>query len=104
MVEADASRGRKVKLRTWPEAEKITRPVPEYLAALDEAAAAEAAEREDSDNDMRLRQLARGTESDSLTDPARAWTNKGQAKVRLSYGTNYTPRPIIVDIKARRTV
>jgi hypothetical protein len=49
---------------TWPEAEKITRPVPEYLAALDEAAVAEAAESEDSDNDMGLRQLARGTESD----------------------------------------
>src|SRR5262252_8047356 len=45
VIEADASRGRKVagKLTTWPETEKITRPVQEYLAALDQAAAAEAA-------------------------------------------------------------
>jgi hypothetical protein len=64
VAEADASRGRKVKLRTRPEAEKVTRPALEYLAALDEAAAAEAAESKDSDNDMRLWQLARGTESD----------------------------------------
>ena len=44
VIEADASRGRKVdgKLTTWPEEEKLTRPVREYLAALDQAAAAQA--------------------------------------------------------------
>src|SRR5712671_1685949 len=46
VIEADASRGRKVegKLTTWPETEKVMRPVREYLAALDQAAPAEAAE------------------------------------------------------------
>ena len=36
VIEADASRGRKAdgKLASWPEDEKITRPVREYLAAL----------------------------------------------------------------------
>jgi hypothetical protein len=54
VIEADASRGRKVdgKLVTWPEAEKIARPVREYLAALDQSAAAEAAETVDANNDM----------------------------------------------------
>src|SRR5215467_6485643 len=52
VIEADASRGRKVdgKLTTWPEEEKLTRPVREYLAALDQAAAAEAAGTKDADN------------------------------------------------------
>ena len=38
----------------------------------------------------------------SLTDPAAAWTNKGQ-KVGFAYGTNYlidTRRAIIVDVEA----
>jgi Transposase domain (DUF772) len=53
VIEADASRGRKAegKLTIWPEAEKVTRPVREYLAALDQAAAAEATETENADND-----------------------------------------------------
>ena len=36
VIEADASCGRKVDgtLMTWPETEKLTRPVREYLAAL----------------------------------------------------------------------
>jgi transposase len=44
VIEADASRNRKRdgKIMVWPEEEKITRPVRECLAALDEAAAAEA--------------------------------------------------------------
>jgi transposase len=54
VIEADASRDRKIdgKPATWPEEEKVTRPVREYLAALDQAAALEAAETEDADNDM----------------------------------------------------
>jgi hypothetical protein len=52
VIEADAGRGRKVdgKRMTWPEAEKITRPVREYLAVLDQAAAAEAADSECTDS------------------------------------------------------
>ena len=54
VIEADASSARKVdgKLTTWPETEKLTRPVREYLATLDQAAATEAAKIEDADNDM----------------------------------------------------
>jgi hypothetical protein len=44
VIEADASRDRKVegRLTTWPEEEKVTRPVREYLDALDQAVAAQA--------------------------------------------------------------
>ena len=44
VVEADATRGRKVDGRptTWPKDEEVTRPVREYLAALDAAMEAEA--------------------------------------------------------------
>jgi hypothetical protein len=39
----------------------------------------------------------------SLTDPAAAWTNKGQTKVGSAHGTNHlidTRRAIIVDVEA----
>jgi len=44
VVEADATRGRKVDGRptTWPKDEEVTRTVREYLAALDAAMEAEA--------------------------------------------------------------
>jgi transposase len=44
VIEADASSGRKVdgSLTTWPETEKLTRPLREYLAALNQAAATSA--------------------------------------------------------------
>jgi hypothetical protein len=41
--------------------------------------------------------------STSLTDPAAAWTNKGQMKAVFAYGTNYlidTTAAIIVDVEA----
>jgi len=90
VIEADASRGHKVdgKRTTWPEEEKLTRPVMEYLAALDQAAAGETAGTKDADN------LPPGNppavpKVTSLTDPTAAWTNKGQMKVGFAYGTNY---------------
>jgi transposase len=105
VIEADASRGRKVdgKLVTWPEAEKITRPVREYLAALDQSAAAEAAETVDANNDMPPGNPPATPKVTSLTDPTAAWTNKGQMKVGFAYGTNYLidlQRAIIVDVEA----
>jgi IS5 family transposase len=105
VIEADASRGRKVegKLTTWPEAEKITRPVQEYLAALDQAAAAETAETENADNDMPPGNPPATPKVTSLTDPTAAWTNKGQMKVGFAYGTNYLidlQRAVIVDVEA----
>ena len=80
VIEADASSGRKVdgKLTTWPETEKLTRPVREYLAALDQAAAAEAAKSEDADNDIPPGNPPAPPKVTSLTDPTAAWTNKGQ--------------------------
>jgi transposase len=105
VIEADASSGRKVdgKLTAWPETEKLTRPVREYLAALDQAAAAEAAKTEDTDSDMPPGNPPAPPKVTSLTDPAAAWTNKGQRKVVFAYGTNYLidlQRAIIVDVEA----
>jgi transposase len=104
VIEADASRGRKVdgKLTGWPETEKMTRPVREYLAALDEAAV-ETAKTEDVANDMPPGTPPAAPKVTSLTDPAAAWTNKGQTKVGFAYGTTYlidTRRAIIVDVEA----
>src|SRR5215469_13888930 len=104
VIEADASRGRKVdgKPTSWPETEKMTRPVREYLAALDEAAT-EAAATQDGENDMPPGASPVAPKVTSLTDPAAAWTNKGQTKVGFAYGTNYlidTRRAIIVDVEA----
>jgi Transposase DDE domain len=111
VIEADARRGRKVngkvatwgKLTTWREAEKITRPMREYLGALDEAAATGAAETEDGCNDMPPGSPPAAPKATSLTDPEAAWTNKGQTKVGFAYGTNYmieTQQAIILDVEA----
>ena len=104
VIEADASAGRKVdgKLTAWPETEKLTRPVREYLAALDQAAA-EAAKNEDADNDMPPGNPPAPPKVTSLTDPTAAWTNKGQRKVGFAYGVNYLidlQQAIIVDVEA----
>ena len=105
MIGADASSGRKVdgKLTVWPETEKLTRPVREYLAALEQAAAAEAAKTEDADDDMPPGNPTAPPKVTSLTDPTAAWTNKGQRKVGFAYGANYLidlQRAIIVDVEA----
>jgi transposase len=97
--------GRKVdgKLTTWPETEKITHPVREYLAALDQAAAAEAIETEDAEKDMPPGNPPAAPKVTSLSDPTAARTNKGQMKVGFAYGTNYLidlQRTIIVDVEA----
>jgi hypothetical protein len=105
VIEADASSGRKVdgRLRTSPETEKLTRPVREYLAALDQAAAAEAAKTEDADNDIPPGHPPAPPKVTSLTDPTAAWTNKGQRKGGFAYGANYLidlQQAIIVDVEA----
>jgi transposase len=104
VIEADASRGRKVdgKLTTWPEGEQITRPVREYLAALDQAAEAEEAKNGASD-DMPPGNRPAEPKVTSLTDPAAAWTNKGQMKVLFAYSINYLidlKAAIVVDVQA----
>jgi transposase len=105
VIEADASRGRKVngKLTTWPEEEKVTRPVRGYLAVLDQAMAVEAAKTAGADDDTPPGNPPAAPKVTSLTDPAAAWTNKGQMKVGFAYGTNYLidlRRAIIVDVEA----
>jgi hypothetical protein len=74
--------------------------VREYLAALDQAMATEAAKTDNTNNEMPPGNPPAGPKVTSLTDPAPAWTNKGQMKVGFTYGTNYlidTQRAIIVD-------
>jgi hypothetical protein len=105
VIEADASSGRKVdgKLITWLETEKVARLVREYLAALDQAAVAEAAKSEDVDTGMPPGNPPAPPKVTSLSDPTAAWTNKGQRKVGFAYGTNYLidlQRAIIVDVEA----
>ena len=109
VIEADASRNRKVggKLTEWPEDEAVTQPVREYLAALDQAAEAEAAAKERASqaasDDMPTGNPPSEPKFTSLTDPAAAWTNKGQMKVVFAYGDNYlidTKTAIILDVEA----
>lgn len=73
VIEADASRGRKVdgKLANWPEDEKITRPVREYLVAVDRAMEAEAANR-GTDDDTPPGNPSAEPKVTSLTDPSAA--------------------------------
>jgi transposase len=105
VIEADASRGRKVdgKLTAWPDGETVTRPVREYLAALDTATAAETATAPDTPDGMPPGNPPSEPKSTSLTDPAAAWTNKGQMKVVFAYADNYLidlRAAIIVDVQA----
>jgi transposase len=104
VIEADARRNRRVdgKLTALPSDQQVTRPVREYLAALDAAAAVDAAKADDDDSTPRGNRPAE-PKSTSLTDPAAAWTNKGQMKAVFAYGTNYlidTKKAVIVDVEA----
>src|ERR1700734_345983 len=101
VIEADAGLRRKVegKLTTWPEAEDVSRPVREYLDALDQAVAAAPT----SDDDMPPGNPPSVPQVTSLTDPAAAWTRKGRSKLCFAYGTNYlidNKLAIIVDVEA----
>jgi transposase len=109
VIEADASRNRKVpgKPTAWPEEEVVTRPVREYLDALDAAMATEAAGNggatSGTPDDMPPGNPPSEPKSTSLTDPAAAWTNKGQMKAVFAYATNYlidTAAAVIVDVQA----
>lgn len=105
VIEADASLRRKAegKRTAWPEGEEVTRPVREYLDALDQAAEAEAKPAMNSDDDMPPGNAGSEPQVTSLTDPAAAWTSKGRSKLTFAYGTNYlidNKRAIIVDVEA----
>jgi hypothetical protein len=62
---------------------ETSRPVGEYLATLDQAAAAEAAKTEDADHDMPPGHPPAPPKVTSLTDPTAAWTNKASARLDL---------------------
>jgi transposase len=105
VIEADASRTRRVegKLSALPDDQEVTRPVREYLDALDTAAAAEGAKSGDDGDGEPPGNSPSEPKFTSLTDPAAAWTNKGQMKAVFAYGTNYlidTKEAVIVDVEA----
>lgn len=105
VIEADAGLRRKAegKLTTWPEGEDVSRPVREYLDALDQAAATEAKPTLLPDDDMPAGNLPSVPQVTSLTDPTAAWTSKGRSKLCFAYSTNYlidNKLAIILDVEA----
>ena len=86
LVQADASKQHyqdRDKHDDWPTPRKSTRPVKEYLEALDE-------------NDKPAKRL-------SVTDPAARWTAAMAGPANFSYSTNYfidVDAGIIVDVEA----
>ena len=105
VIEADASRNHRIegKLTAAPADAAATRPVREYLEALDKSAATETAKSADDGDDAPRGNPPAEPKYTSLTDPAAAWTNKGQTKALFAYGTNYlidTKAAVIVDVEA----
>ena len=112
VIEADASYALRVEGPTLPpertDPSSATRPVREYLAALDEAAG-QTGEASGDEPPGRLVGEPAPAKSLSLTDPASAWTSKGARKACFAYGINYLidlRRAVVVDVAAtpaRRT-
>lgn len=105
VIEADAGLRRKAEgqLTAWPDRQDVSRPVQKYLAALDQAAAAEARPSPMPDDDMPSGNPPSVPQVTSLTDPAAAWTSKGRTKLCFAYGTNYlidNKLAIILDVEA----
>ena len=97
VIEADASHARRTETGTppsdWSDPSSVTRPVREYLAALDAGTTPPVEPDAEPQPPKTL----------SLTDPTAAWTNKGTRKVTFGYGANFlidTKRAIIVDVEA----
>lgn len=104
VIEADVSHARRTDgpatPATWSDPASVTRPVREYLAALDAAAAVPEDER---GAEERVGADAAPAKSVSLTDPAAAWTTKGARKVAFGYGLNCLidlRRAIVLDVEA----
>jgi transposase len=105
VIEADAGLRRKAEgqLTVWPDGQDVSRPVREYLAALDQAAASQAKPAPTPDDDMPSGNAPSVPQVTSLTDPAAAWTSKGRSKLCFAYGTNYlidNKLAIILDVEA----
>jgi Transposase DDE domain len=84
VIETEASRNHRIdgKLTAAPADAAATRPVREYLEALDKSAAAETAK---SADDAPRGNPPAEPKYTSLTDPAAAWTNKGQMKALFAH-------------------
>lgn len=107
VIEADASYALRVDGPTLPpersDSHSATRPVREYLAALDAAAGQAVGEADRDQLPERLAGEPAPAKSLSLTDPASAWTSKGSRKACFAYGANYLvdlKRAIVVDVAA----
>ena len=94
VIEANASRFQRVEGAevNWTDAQRASRPVQEYLLALE------------SDNppinpDQEPKAM-------SASDPAAAWTTRGRHKVMFGYSLNYLidmEKPVILDVEATPT-
>jgi hypothetical protein len=94
VIEADASRFQRVAGREidWTQQQLASRPVQEYLAALDDGHAPTNPERK--------------PKALSPSDPAAAWTTRGRHKVMFGYSLNYLidmEHAVIVDVEATPT-
>lgn len=107
VIEADASYALRVDGPTLPperaDPDSATRPVREYLAALDAAATRVAGGEDGEDQPERLAAEPAPAKLLSLTDPAAAWTSKGARKASFAYAVNYLvdlKRAVVVDVTA----
>ena len=94
VIEANASRFQRVKGSEvdWTDKQRATRPVQEYLLAL---------ESENSPLNPEHKPKAM-----SPSDPASAWTTRGRYKVMFGYSLNYVidmESPVILDVEATPT-
>ncbi len=94
VIEADASRFQRVEGSEidWTDRQRASRPVSEYLAAIE------------SENPPTNPE--RAPKAMSPTDPAAAWTTRGRHKVMFGYSLNYLidmENAVILDVEATPT-
>jgi transposase len=94
VIEADASRFQRVKGAEvdWTDGQRASRPVREYLAAL-----------ESENPPINPKQKPKAM---SPTDPTAAWTTRGRHKVMFGYSLNYLidmENAVILDVEATPT-
>lgn len=94
VIEADASRFARVEGSEvdWTQAQRSSRPVREYLAAL---------EAENAPTNP-----ARKPKAMSPTDPTAAWTTRGRNKIMFGYSLNYLidmENAVVLDVEATPT-
>ncbi len=94
VIEADASRFQRIEGAEidWTDAQRASRPVREYLSALD--------------GEQPPTNPERAPKALSPTDPSAAWTTRGRHKVMFGYSLNYlidNEHAVIVDVEATPT-